>query len=710
MSVVHLRRETSPLPESRPALWWVGGSPGPLTEALDRPPHRVDSPENLPLHGAELVCLEAPGPDGASAEQLARRVRERCGDPELVVVLSTVDAFRETALLEFGFALVLTADTEPALARARLRRVESSALARVRLRQADPTAQDGDDDAHGRRLMALSFASRLLTTVQDENETFQRLVDIVARELHSDRVSLMQLDRETGVLEMRCAVGIPKEVVRNARSRLGEGIAGTCAQLGKPLYVDDHARARAQSRSGDLADYVVDGQAFHNLPMSLTVPIKVKGEVVGVVNVTDRRGQEAYSREDIAFISALMGQAGHLLENTMLLRHLEDLKAFSEQVLNTLADPLAVVDDGLRLVSVNRRFQAQFGGQVGDWLWDRLPVEQSDRAALVEAMHGRRGRLEPIALKDHVYEPTVTPFTDGRGEGHHLLFLHDATLRRQMERRLVGAEKMASLGVLAAGLAHEINNPIAFVKSNLRHVTEYLDDTLAVVDGWHRAAEAVGAHPAFAAARRLEEERDLDFVRSDAAKVMRESIEGTERVERIVQGLRSFAHPHTETAREARPAELIEHAVLFTQGKWKYKLDLRKEVDDGVPTLYCLSGPLEQVFMNLIVNAAQAAKGWGRLDISVRARDAGVEFVFSDTCGGIPEAIRGRIFEPFFTTKDVGEGTGLGLSIAYNIVESHGGRIELEVEDGVGSRFTIWLPQGVDAKPIVAQQVSRFRI
>ena len=190
---------------------------------------------------------------------------------------------------------------------------------------------------------------------------------------------------------------------------------------------------------------------------------------------------------------------------------------------------------------------------------------------------------------------------------------------------------------------------------------------------------------------------------------MRECLDGADRVQRIVQGLKSFAHPDTETAREAKPADLIEHAVLFTQGKWKYKLELRREVED-VPPIYCLAGPLEQVFMNLIVNAAQAAQTWARLDIRVRARDGGVEFVFRDTCGGVPEAIRGRIFEPFFTTKDVGEGTGLGLSIAYNIIESHGGRLALEVDEDIGSAFTVWLPVGADAKPIVAQQMSRFRI
>ena len=705
-----MRGEATPPPEFRPALWWVGGALVPALSALSRTPQRVATPEALPLSGVDIVCVDAPSPDGASAEALARRVRDRCGEPEIIAVLAQSDAARETALLEAGFALVVTHDADPNLTRARIRKVEHAATTRARLRQADPTSESGDDEAHGRRLMALSFASRLLTTVHDENETFQRLVDIVARELNSERVSLMQLDRESGTLEMRCAVGIEGDIVRRARGRIGVGIAGTCAALGKPVYVDDHARARAQTVDGELTDFVVEGQGLQNLPMSLTVPIKVKGEVVGVVNVTDRRGREAYTRTDIAFIEALMGQAGHLLENTMLVRHLHELKAFSEQVVNTLGDPLAVVDDDLRLVSYNRAFQRLFGGAPGAWLWDSLPLDAEDREALVARFSGAAQPLRALSLQERTFEPSVMRFADeDGGPPRHLLFLHDATQRRQMERRLVGAEKMASLGVLAAGLAHEINNPISFVKSNLGHVGTYLTEALAVVDAWRNAAAVVGPHPAFEAARQVEEAQELEFIRSDAAKIMRECLDGADRVQRIVQGLKSFAHPDTETAREAKPADLIEHAVLFTQGKWKYKLELRREVED-VPPIYCLAGPLEQVFMNLIVNAAQAAQTWARLDIRVRARDGGVEFVFRDTCGGVPEAIRGRIFEPFFTTKDVGEGTGLGLSIAYNIIESHGGRLALEVDEDIGSTFTVWLPVGADAKPIVAQQMSRFRI
>ena len=685
-------------------LWWLGPAPVPaFLEQIEPALHQVVSPELLPLRGVDVVVATT-GPE-ASGENLLRRIRERCPRADVVFLVPDLNELREVALLQSGAGLVLDLDASDVLKRARFVRLHEAVSHRVHLRNADP-GPDPDDAAHGRRLMALSFASRLMTTVQDESEVFQRLVEIVARELSSRRVSLMQVNRDAGVLEMRVAVGIPRDIIRAARPRLGEGIAGTCALLGKPLFIDDHQRARTR---GDLAEFALEGNEFKNLPMSLTVPITVKGEVVGVVNVTDRSDAEPYSHQDIAFISALMGQAGYLLENAKLLRDVSALRAYSEQVVNTLTDPLAVIDDNFRLVSCNARFQQQFRAQSGDYLWDRLPIEGELRTALAEVTSGARptGAFAEWSVDDRLYDPTVTPF-GGASTTRFLLVLRDVTARRQMERRLVGAEKMASLGVLAAGVAHEINNPLAYVKSNARHAAEYMKDLLSVVDAWHAAAENLGNQTAFVKARALEGELDLEFLADDLTRMMQESVEGVERVEKIVTGLKSFAHPDTQKAHKVRLQDLLENAIILTQGKWKYKLDLQRRFEETEP-LWCLPNQLEQVFMNLIVNAAQAAKAWGKLEIGVRRDGDEVELSFHDTCGGIPEEIRERIFEPFFTTKDIGEGTGLGLSISYNIIENHGGRIWVESEMALGSTFFIRLPTGDEARPVVARQASRFR-
>lgn len=568
--------------------------------------------------------------------------------------------------------------------------------------------EEAVESGGSRHHAALSLASHLLSTLHDENELFQRLVEILARELNSRRVSLMRVNREAGVLEMRAAVGIPQEVFALARPRIGEGIAGTCAAIGRPLFIDDHRRARGGS---DLRAFLPEGMEGRNLPMSLTVPILVRGEVVGVVNVTDRADFEPYSGADITFISSVMAHAGHLFENAALMSHLASLRAFNERVLDTLADPLVVVDAEARVVSTNHRFDELFGGEPGLLLWEILPLEPMQRDLLCVAMQAApealpADALESWALAERLFDLQVTPFQDA-GRQRQLVFLRDVTSRRQMERRLLAAEKMASLGVLAAGVAHEINNPIAFIKANARHTAEYFADLLGLLDQWR----GVAAHlppDAVATLHRAETALDLPNLREDIQLMVKETMVGIERVERIVAGLKSFAHPDTERTREAELVPLLENAILLTQGQWKYKLEIIRDFADA-PTIWCLPNQLEQVFMNLIVNAAQAAREWGHLKVVARPSEDGVALRFEDDCGGIPPGIVDRIFEPFFTTKDIGEGTGLGLAISYNIIESHGGRLRVETEHGRGTAFVIELPGGAAGRPLVVKQQSRFR-
>jgi signal transduction histidine kinase len=708
-SILPVARDVAPRGESEMGIWWLGPEEPPAwTTGLRTRVEAVGTPAALPLEAVDVVLLmpSAQWPGGTA--QLLHAVRQRCPNAELVVVASDVAPAAEARLLRDGAALVLDDRVDPDLAVARLEQVLNLVRARRALRKAGDTP--ASDEQYGKRLMALSFASRLLTTLHDEDEVFRRLVDIAARELNSGRVSLMYVNREAGVLEMRYAVGIPEHVMREARPRLGEGIAGTCALLGKPLFIDDHRRVREMG-VGDLREFIPDGTDFRNLPMSLTVPIRVKGTVVGVVNVTDRSDDQRYTQQDIAFIQALMGQAGYLLENQGLLRHLQDARAFSEQVINAIEDPLVVLDDDLRLVSCNRRFIKEFGGGApGDMIWDVLPLPDEARQVVAQAIlpDAPPSELLECHLGDRELEISLTPFADG-DRPRLLVFMRDVTARRQMERRLMGAEKMASLGVLAAGVAHEINNPVSFIKANARHAVEYVDDLKAVIEAWHEAAEAAGALPEFAEPRRIEQEVDVGMLLDDLRVMMNDSLSGVARVERIVQSLRTFAHPDTERPSQADVPTLLENAITLTVGQWKYKLELVRDFE-AVPPIWCLPNQLEQVFINLITNAAQAAAEWGRLTLTIRPADGGVRVLLEDTCGGIPPEILGRIFEPFFTTKDIGKGTGLGLSIAYNTLQNHGGRIEVRSIVGHGTCFALWLPAGDEERPIVAKQLSRYRI
>ena len=194
--------------------------------------------------------------------------------------------------------------------------------------------------------------------------------------------------------------------------------------------------------------------------------------------------------------------------------------------------------------------------------------------------------------------------------------------------------------------------------------------------------------------------------------MVEQTVEGVERIEKIVTGLKSFAHPDTDKTREAPVTDLLENATLLTRGKWRQRLQVEKDYADDVGVVRCIPNQLEQVFMNLVVNAAQAVPTGEVKHLLIRARSTqrGVRVDFVDNCGGIPSDIVDRVFEPFFTTKDIGEGTGLGLSISYNIVEAHGGTLQVETRTDHGTTFTIQLPRGEAGTPLVAKQASRYRI
>jgi len=605
------------------------------------------------------------------------------------------------------------------------------ALTRIKLRAAYVRRHQ----LMGRRALALELASQSLSNAHDEEVIYQTLVDIVAEQLMSERVSLLSVERALGELRMRAAHGIPKEVVARARPKIGEGIAGLCAERGEPIFISDHQRFR----SGDALD---DSQEAAPQPMSLTVPILTRGEVVGVVNVTGRAEDTPYSHHDIAFLSALMSHAGYLMESASLVTGLKGLQAFSDKVLNTLENPLVVLDQRGRLLKENACFRSLYqdgttaqpseGGELVEFVPTPVCEEEAELSPLLrwvceedlelrEALSQSLERREPFERTgwrrgDLTFDLRLIPFEESGEEGSRapraILYFQNVTQRQQMQRQLVSAEKMASLGILSAGVAHEINNPLGFVKTNTKEAGRYLEDLLEVVDAWHSYAESAGL-PASAAPYEVERDVELDEVRSDAPTLIRESLDGLDRMQKIISSLKSFAHPDTESTREVQLSTLIDHALVITQGKWRHQLTITKELPEH-PPLSCIPNQLEQVFMNLVVNAAQATQDKGQsatIHISLSEPAAGwLELRFSDSCGGIPPHIVERIFDPFFTTKDIGEGTGLGLHIAHNIIEGHGGQIQVESDPPHGTTFVITLPLGKASGPLVIKQLSRFKV
>ena len=268
------------------------------------------------------------------------------------------------------------------------------------------------------------------------------------------------------------------------------------------------------------------------------------------------------------------------------------------------------------------------------------------------------------------------------------------------QEQLVQSEKLASIGQLAAGVAHEINNPIGYIFSNFGTLQSYLDQLFEMLRVYQDAEGQVAPEIA-ARLRAMRETIDLDFLREDIPVLMSESKEGIVRVRHIVQDLKDFSR--VDANQEWAWANLhagIDSTLNIVSNEVKYKADVVKQYG-ALPDVECLPSELNQVFMNLLVNAAHAvSKERGTITIRSGASADGAQVwveVEDDGCGIARENLS-RVFDPFFTTKPVGKGTGLGLSLSYGIIKKHGGRLELDSEVGRGTRFRVSLPVRRDAQ------------
>jgi len=260
------------------------------------------------------------------------------------------------------------------------------------------------------------------------------------------------------------------------------------------------------------------------------------------------------------------------------------------------------------------------------------------------------------------------------------------------QNQLLQSEKMSSIGQLAAGVAHEINNPIGYVYSNLGALEKYVQDTFGMLDLYEQAESSITDEAARAKLKTAREKLDIAFLKEDLRSLMVESKDGITRVKKIVQNLKDFSH--VDASDEWHFDDLhngLNSTLNIVNNEIKYKADVIKEYGD-IPQVECLSSQLNQVFMNLLVNAAHAIEERGTITIRTGSQGDEVWVEIADTGKGIPPENLKKIFDPFFTTKPIGKGTGLGLSLAYGIIEKHHGRIEVQSEVGKGTIFKVWLP------------------
>ncbi|MBB5876382.1 MULTISPECIES: ATP-binding protein [Xanthomonas] len=260
------------------------------------------------------------------------------------------------------------------------------------------------------------------------------------------------------------------------------------------------------------------------------------------------------------------------------------------------------------------------------------------------------------------------------------------------QEKLLQSEKMASIGQLAAGVAHEINNPIGYVHSNLGSLQEYLRSLFTLIEAYERALRAPDPKALIPEIDDIRNRFDIDFISRDLPQLMAESREGIERVTRIVRDLKDFSYSGREESWKLVDLHSgLESTINIIWNELKYKVTLERHYGN-LPLVECLPSELNQVYMNLLLNAGQAIGERGTIVVSTGQDGEEVWIEFKDSGAGIPADLLQRIFDPFFTTKPVGSGTGLGLSISYGIINKHHGRIDVSSTVGDGSTFRIVIP------------------
>lgn len=265
--------------------------------------------------------------------------------------------------------------------------------------------------------------------------------------------------------------------------------------------------------------------------------------------------------------------------------------------------------------------------------------------------------------------------------------IHDISEKELLQKKLLQADKLASIGELAAGVAHEINNPLGFISSNINVLKDYCDQMISFSQKIINLSSGANLKKL----KQLKDEHEIDYISEDLIVLLNETSDGVERVSKIVSDLKLFAREDAGEPQMVKMHELIDNALNLTRNELKYKMHIETKYDDHTEVC-CFPNRIVQVFTNLFVNAAHATDADGTLAIKTNEKDGSVHIQIADTGCGIPQKTLTKIFDPFFTTKESGKGTGMGLSISYSIIEKHHGNISVNSIEGKGTTFIITIP------------------
>ena len=399
----------------------------------------------------------------------------------------------------------------------------------------------------------------------------------------------------------------------------------------------------------------------------------------------------------------------------------EELKQSEQRYRNlveNISEAMVEVNRDGKCIFFNRRWAEIMGYDHSELLnVDNYSlIDPSARGLLLkewnERQQGKVGRYEMVFVrKDGTRVPLLvfsSPNVDEQGNFNGaLVIMSDITERKLLESQLLQSQKMEAVGQLAAGIAHEINTPTQYVTDNIQFLANSFGSILGILREYEslrgriEAGEEVAEECSALEAR--SRDIDLEYLQEEIPLALSQTREGLNRITRIVRSMKEFAHPGLETKALFNLNQGIETTVTVARNEWKYVAEVETVFDPELPAVFCIPGQINQVLLNILVNAAQAIAGEveekrdqkGKIEIRTIKRDREVEVRITDNGPGIPPSIRERIYDPFFTTKEPGKGTGQGLAIAHRIiVQNHQGQLRVDSTPGEGTTFVIKLPVG----------------
>ncbi|MBI4001863.1 MAG: PAS domain S-box protein [Nitrospira defluvii] len=562
--------------------------------------------------------------------------------------------------------------------------------------------------------------TQLLLEANTLEEAVPGILERICRTLDWNVGVLWRVDEEMQVLRCAevwgeqhadCAQFI--ERTRQSNFAMGIGLPGRVWKSRRVEWITDVTRDDNFPRT----PYAVDA----GLHAAFAFPIGSCDRLHGIMEFYATALREP-DQKLLDMVEGLAGQIAQFLERKLAEQRLHNAKSQAEKAAREKAEILATVeaffigvtDQGIVSEWTNRAeyifgipLRDAIGRSLRDlpiaWSWDEILAALRKAGDTLTTVRLEKIRLTVPGAKEKFVKLTVSPLCDDRGVGY-VLMGEDMTDRLVLEHELVQAQKLESIGHLAAGIAHEINTPTQFVGDNVRFLSDSFSDIGGLLEQYQRllTAAKTGACPQdlIETCEAANRGADLEYLLAEIPKALEQSAEGIDRVATIVRAMKEFAHPGSTEKVAVNINKAIESTVTVARNEWKYVADLHTNLDPSLPPVPCLVGEFNQVVLNMIVNATHAiadvVKNSGQKGaISIASCRVGdwVEIRITDTGTGIPDHIQCKIFDPFFTTKEVGKGTGQGLAIARSVVvDKHHGTIAVESQVGKGTTFIIRLP------------------